>query len=84
MSRQLLIDKINIRLPRGWQGDANQLALMVAEQIQRQAAELQSARQLDLRLQGHFAGDARQVAEQLGSQLADPNSKASRSRRRDR
>jgi len=83
MSRQLLIDKINIRLPRGWQGDANQLALMVAEQIQRQAADLQSTPQLDLRLQGHFAGDARQVAEQLGGQLSVHNSKAG-SRRRDR
>jgi len=83
MSRQVIIDKINIRLPRGWQGDATHLALQVAEQIQRQAADLQSAQQLDFSLQGHFAGAGRQVAEQLGTQLAAPG-RAAAARRRER
>ncbi|MEN8177713.1 MAG: hypothetical protein ABFS39_03755 [Pseudomonadota bacterium] len=77
MSRQVIsIDKLNIRLPNGWRGDPTLLARQVAEQIQRQAADLHSAKQLDLSLQGHFAGDARQVAEQVGGKLSAQHRKA--------
>ena len=83
MSRQVIIDNINIRLPKGWQGDAAHLAIQVAEQIQRQATDLQSAQRLDFLLQGVFIGSGRLVAAQLGTQLADQG-KASLPRRRER
>jgi UDP-2,3-diacylglucosamine pyrophosphatase LpxH len=83
MSREVIIDKINIRLPKGWQGDASHLALQVAEQIQRQVADLHSVQQRDFILQGHFAGSGRRVAERLGTQLAT-QAEASVSRRRER
>jgi len=81
MSRQVIIDKINIRLPRGWQGDATHLALKIAEQIQRQAADLHSAQRLDFSLKGDFSGVGRQVTEQLGAQLAAPGRAAATRRR---
>jgi hypothetical protein len=81
--REITIDKLNIRLPRGWRGDPNLLAMQIAEQIQRQAAGLVSTQRLDFELRGSFAGDARQVTERLGEQLS-ASSKRSRSRRQDR
>ena len=69
MSRPLIIDRVNIRLPRGWRGDATLLARQVAEQLQRQALELRSTDRLDLSLRGPYGGDARRVARQVGEQL---------------
>lgn len=83
MSRQVIIDKLNIRLPQGWQGNPVLLARQVAEQLQQQAADLQSTEQLNLSLQGSFAGSAKRVAEQLGGELAAHRAKPG-SRRHDR
>jgi hypothetical protein len=70
MSRGVDIERLTIRLPRGWQGDPVQLARRLAEQLQRQSADLGSARQLDLALRGPFAGVAGRAAERLGPALA--------------
>ena len=70
MSRQVVFDKVNIRLPRGWQGDPVHLARQVAEQFQHRAADLHGAKQINLSLQGHFAGAGKRVAEQVGAQLS--------------
>jgi hypothetical protein len=80
MSRQVIIDKLTVRLSKGWRGDATLLARRVAEQIQRQVAELQSTERLDLRLQGPFGGDARRVARQIGGQLKTMGEGGSRRR----
>lgn len=69
MKRQVNIDKVNIRLPHGWQGDSAQLARDIANQLQQQASELSDAKQIDLTLRGHYAGSGKQVAEQFGQQL---------------
>ena len=81
MSRSVSIDKINIRLPNGWQGDPTLLARQVAEQIQQQAANLHSTKQLDLTLRGPFAGNASQVVEQLSGQLTAQRGNAGLRRR---
>jgi len=83
MNRQVIIDSINIRLSSGWQGDPTHLARQLAEQIQQQAAELQSGERLNLDLRGHFAGAGKRAAEQLGGELKK-YLQGSRSRRRDR
>lgn len=70
MSRELKVDKLNIRLPAGWQGDASSLARQIAEQVQRQAADLNSTERIDLTLRGPYAGNARAVATQVAEQLA--------------
>jgi hypothetical protein len=69
MSRGVDIERLTIRLPHGWQGDPVQLARQLAEQLQRQAADLGSARQLDLALRGPFAGVSGRAAERLGPAL---------------
>lgn len=69
MSEPIIIDQINIRLPRGWQGNPSQLARAVAEQLQRQAADLTSAQQLALDLRGPFSGVDQRVAQALERQL---------------
>jgi len=69
MSRELIIERLNIRLPNGWRGDSTLLARQVAEQLQRQAADLQGGERLDISLNGSYQGQARRVAEQLGEQL---------------
>jgi hypothetical protein len=76
MSEPVIIDRINLRLPRGWHGDPTRLARQVAEQLQRQAAQLHSSKQLDLQLRGPFAGVERQVASALEKRLqaASPRS----------
>ncbi|MDJ0807044.1 MAG: hypothetical protein QNJ78_09445 [Gammaproteobacteria bacterium] len=81
MSRPLIIDKLNLRLPKGWRGDPTLLARQVAEQLQRQAGQLHNTERLDLNLRGHFAGDARRVAGQLGDRLQSMT-RAGGSRRR--
>ncbi len=70
MSRQVNIDKLNIRLPRGWRGDPSQLARQIAGQLQKQAADLGDSERIDLNLSGNYFGAGRTVAEQLGMQLA--------------
>ena len=69
MSRGVDIERLTIRLPQGWQGDPVQLARQLAEQLQRQAADLGSARQIDLALRGPFSGVSRRAAERLGPAL---------------
>lgn len=71
MIRRLMIDGLTIRLPNGWQGDPTLLARQVADEIQRQAGNVQAAEQIDIHLQGTFAGSARQLAEQFGKQVRD-------------
>ena len=83
MSRPVIIDKINIRYPNGWQGDPAHLARQLAEQIQQQAADLQSTQRLDFSLRAPYAGAGKQAAEQLGRQLT-AQGKASGTRRRNR
>ncbi len=70
MSRRVDIERLTIRLPQGWQGDPVLLARQLAEQLQRQAADLGSARELNLALKGPFAGVAGRAAERLGPALA--------------
>ena len=70
MSRQLVIDRLNIRLPQGWRGDPSLLARHIAEQLQAQAGDLRGGERLDLQLRGAFAGSPRAVSEQLGRRLA--------------
>ena len=76
MSEPVIIDKINLRLPKGWRGDPTRLARRIAEQLQQQAAQLHSSKQLDLQLRGPFAGVERRVASALESRLqaANPSS----------
>jgi hypothetical protein len=69
MSAPVIIDRINLRLPKGWRGDPSRLARQVAEQLQQQAAQLQSAKRLDLQLRGPFAGVERRVAGALDQTL---------------
>jgi len=69
MSRQVIIDRLNIRLPGGWRGDPTLLARRIAEQLQRQAAGLQSTERLDIALSGRYAGQGRNVAGQLSERL---------------
>jgi len=66
-----MIDGLTIRLPNGWQGDPTLLARQVAEEIQRQAGNMQAAEQIDIHLQGTFGGSATQLAEQFGKRLRD-------------
>ena len=70
MSKQVIIDTVNIHLANGWQGDPTQLARKVAEQIQQQVTDLDSAKQVALSLQGHFAGVDKRVVEAIGTQLS--------------
>lgn len=70
MSKQVIIDKVNIHLANGWQSDPTQLARKVAEQIQRQVGDLDSAKQVALSLQGHFAGVDSRVVEAISTQLS--------------
>jgi hypothetical protein len=69
MSRGVDIERLTIRLPQGWQGDPIQLARQLAEQLQHQAADLATARELNLALRGPFAGVAGRAAERLGPAL---------------
>lgn len=64
------IDSLTIRLPAGWQGDPVYLARKISEQIQQQAADMQSIKSMSLTMQGHFAGTANRVTEQFASQLS--------------
>ncbi len=84
MSRQVIIDKINIRLPNGWQGDPNILARRLAEQIQQQAAELQSANSSISACGDTYAEAGKQVAEQLGSEQLTTQHRTDQTRRRSR
>ena len=64
------IDKLTIRLPAGWQGDPVYLARKISEQIQQQAADMQSTKSMTLSLQGHYSGVANRATEQFSSQLS--------------
>ena len=76
MSEPMIIDKVNLRLPKGWRGDPTRLARQIAEQLQQQASQLHSAKSLDLQLRGPFAGVERRVASALENRLqaASPRS----------
>jgi len=73
MKEPVIIDSINLRLPRGWRGDPTRLARQVAEQLQQQAAQLHGGKQLDLQLRGPFAGAERRIASALETRLQAAN-----------
>lgn len=67
--KNVIIDKLNIHVPNGWQGDAVYLARKISEQIQRQSADLTSQKQINLSLQGNYSGVASRVSRQLSDRL---------------
>ena len=67
--RSINIDNITIRLPAGWQGDATLLARKISEQLQTQALDLTSSKQISLSLQGHFGGNTKAVINQFSRLL---------------
>ncbi|MCB1859706.1 MAG: hypothetical protein KDI63_15640 [Gammaproteobacteria bacterium] len=71
MSKTITIDRVLLRMPNGWQGDATQLARAVAQQLQVQAHLLTDAKEIKWGLQGHFAGDCRRVTAQLATRLGN-------------
>jgi len=75
----IIIDNLSIRLPAGWQGDTVYLARTIAEQIQQQAGELQSTKQMTIKLNGcNNAMPAGRIAEQFTAQLLKQNNKGGR------
>jgi hypothetical protein len=73
MSEPVIIDRIDLRLPKSWPGDPTRLARRIAEQLQQQAADLHSGKQLDLQLRGPFAGSDQRLAQALQQQLNAAN-----------
>ena len=70
-NKTIIIDNISIHLPNGWQGDPQLLAQQVSKQIQKQAHQLHSGKQIQINLQGHYAGNTNLVMPQLKKQLAN-------------
>lgn len=77
-SNTLNIDNLTIHMAAGWQGDPVFLARKISEQIQLQAKELNSAKQISISLQGQFNSNPKQLAEQFKRQLLNHNRSASR------
>lgn len=69
MNNKVNIDNINIHLLHGWQGDPVFLARKISEQIQLQSLDLHSSKQLNISLQGQFAGNPSRITSQLSDQL---------------
>ena len=69
----LNIDKMTIHLASGWQGDPVFLARKISEQIQLQANELHSTKQISLSIQGSFNNNPKQLAAQFNRQLLNHN-----------
>lgn len=69
--KDILINKLNIHLLNGWQGDPVYLARKISEQIQRHTFELKSKKQINVSLQGDFSGVANRVNQQLSGRLRD-------------
>ncbi|MBL4658871.1 MAG: hypothetical protein JKY19_00815 [Alcanivoracaceae bacterium] len=73
-NNDIIIDNISIHLPNGWQGDPQLLVRQVSEQIQKQAHNLHSTEQIQINLQGHYAGHANLIMPQFHKQLVNVNS----------
>lgn len=69
MSRDVIIDKMTIRLPSGWNGDTVHLAREIAEQMQHQAMDLLSTKEISITVKGHFGGAATRVADSMAPEL---------------
>lgn len=63
------IDKLTLRLPKGWQGDPVMLARAVADHLQNHTQHLSSHQSLNLSVKGQFNGQFNQVKSQLDQQL---------------
>ena len=70
MSRDVIIDNLTIRLPHGWNGDRVHLARRIAEQIQQQAADLESAKAVTIKVSSHYGGSVNRVAGQIARELS--------------
>ncbi|MBL4661551.1 MAG: hypothetical protein JKY19_14425 [Alcanivoracaceae bacterium] len=77
----IIIDNITIHLPNGWRGDPQLLARQVSQQIQKQAHKLHSAQQMQINLQGHYAGHANLIMPQLQKQLIHQGKRAKQAKR---
>jgi hypothetical protein len=69
MSRDVIIDNMTIRLPNGWSGDAVHLARRIAEQLQQQASELSSTKEISITVKEHFGGSANSVVDRIAPEL---------------
>ncbi len=78
MSSTLNIDKLTIQLAAGWQGDPVFLARKISEQIQLQANQLHTEKQISISLQGQFNNNPKQLVEQFNRQLLNHNRLATR------
>jgi hypothetical protein len=72
-NNKVIIDTLTIHLPNGWQGDPVLLARQVSSQIQNQAINLQSNKEVSLSLQGQFAGNTNNLLPQINQQLSELN-----------
>jgi len=69
MSRKVIIETLTIRLPNGWNGDRVHLARGIAQQLQQQATDLSSSKQLNFDARGHFGGATNRVNNALADQI---------------
>ena len=79
-NKDIIIDNISIHLPNGWQGDPQLLARQVSDQIQKHAQthSLHSSKQIQINLQGHYAGNTNLIIPQLHKQLINHGKQAKR------
>lgn len=77
-NKVIIIDNISIHLPNGWQGDPQLLARQVSEQVQKQAHNLHSSKQIQVNLQGHYASNTNLIMPQLSKQLINHSKKSKR------
>jgi hypothetical protein len=71
MKKPVIISQVNVRLPSGWQGDANSLARMIADRIQQQAGHLATTEQKTIRLAGSRDATPLSLATRLSGKLRD-------------
>ncbi len=63
------IDRLTLRLPKGWQGDPVMLARAVANHLQNHPQHLSSQASVDLSIKGQFNGQFNQLKHSLNQKL---------------